>query len=175
METNLKYALSLRILHWLMAALILGLIALGWVMSELPREDTLRPLLVSLHKSFGITVLALALLRMALRLRTSVPPLPDVIPRLERQLAHLGHGTLYLLMLAVPVSGIIMSQSYGYPVAWFGLSLPRLLPINRELAHEAADVHEILPYLLLILVALHAGAVPLHYLKHRVNLLKRIL
>lgn len=169
-----KYSLTIRILHWLMAAMIIGLLAVGLIMAGMSRSDPLRGTLYSLHKSFGITVLALAFLRVALRLKEAAPSLPQTIPAIERLLAKLGHLALYGFMFLMPVSGYVMSASYGLPVRWFGVTIPRLVSIDKTRGALAGDIHTFAAYALIGMLLVHVGAVILHYVRHRVNLLRRM-
>jgi len=173
--SSLKYSLPIRILHWIIALLIIGLITVGLIMSDLPKDAPNRPLLYSVHKSFGVTVLFLAVLRFALRLRLGGPPLPLAIPAMERILAQLGHYAFYGFMIAMPVSGYIMSNSFGLSVKWFGIELPKLFPTDRETGHLAADFHSLAAYSLIGLILLHVAGVVKHYLKERINLLSRMI
>jgi cytochrome b561 len=163
MEHGMTYPWSIRVLHWLMALLILGMIAVGWYMTGLPDKDPLRGTLYPLHKSLGILLLALVALRVALRFSTPIPPLPAGIPPRERLAAKAGHVLLYLGMIVVPLTGVVMSVAGGYGIAFFGIPLPAFMDVDKPLAHDARELHELLPYILLGVIALHvAGA-----LKHR--------
>jgi cytochrome b561 len=172
--TKEKYPAAIRILHWLMALMIIGLLTAGLVMTDMQRDDPNRSLVYGLHKSFGLTVLMLAILRFALKVKLGAPPLPGVIPARERLLASLGHWALYGFMFAMPVSGYLMSASMGLPVKWFGAALPKLVSVDRVRGRLAGDFHAWAAYALIGLLALHVGAVLLHYFKERVNLLKRM-
>ncbi len=160
---NEKYSLFMRVLHWAMALAILGLIGVGWYMEGLDNTVSFRGDLYSLHKSFGVLVLLLLVVRFAVRQRSHIPPTPEGIPSTVRKLAHGAHYLLYIMMLAVPLMGWLMSNSYGYGVSLFGISMPMLFPENKELGALANEWHAILAYTLLAIVVLHiAGA-----LKHR--------
>lgn len=175
MQASDKYPFSIRLLHWLIALFIIALLTVGFVMTGMDKADPLRGTLYGLHKSFGVTVLMLAVLRLSLRLKLGTPPLPAVIPALERTLAGLGHGTLYAFMFLMPISGYVMSTSYGLPVKWFGLALPRLVDVDKARGALAADIHYFAAYALIGLLAAHVGAVAFHYFRQRVNLLRRML
>lgn len=97
-----KYHISIRVLHWLMALLVIGTIALGFLMDS--------PNLYGIHKSIGVTLLILLSLRILSRLRTKSPEIPSEIESVERRLAKLGHFALYSLLLLMPVSGWLMSN-----------------------------------------------------------------
>lgn len=170
-----RYPLNMRILHWGMAVLIIGMLASGLLMDDLPRDTQLREQVYFLHKSCGVAVLLLALLRVIIRLFSVIPPLPDMITILEQKLAKLGHLALYLLMFAVPISGILMSNGYGYAVPFFGLELPRIIEPNRDLGKLAREAHEILPYALMGLIGLHVLGAIKHVVKERINLFRRII
>jgi cytochrome b561 len=170
-----KYSLAIRILHWLMALMILGLLTVGLIMTGVPRGTPLHNTLYSLHKSFGLTVLALVFLRLSLRFMSDAPPLPETIPAIERLMAKLGHIALYGFMFLMPVSGYIMSASYGLPVRWFGITIPRLVSIDKARGALAGDVHHFAAYALIAMLVMHVGAVILHWFRQRVNLLKRMI
>lgn len=157
------YPCTLRTLHWLIAALILGLIAVGYYMAGIADDDPLRGTLYGLHKSFGVAALVLIAIRIAVRLRHTIPPLPSSLPRLERRAAHAAHILLYIGMVGVPVSGLVMSMAGGHGVAFFGIPLPNPMETDRALAKLAHDAHGILPYVLLGVIALHIAG----ELKHR--------
>jgi cytochrome b561 len=160
-----------------MALFIIGMIAVGWYMHSLPRNDDLKNTLVGLHKSFGALILILFFVRVFLRFATKIPPLPKTIPPIERKLAHLGHGILYILIGIVPFSGYAMSNLHGSDVNLFGIKLPRLFLENKEFAHLSHEAHEILPYILLAIIIIHIAAVIKHrfFEKPQNNVLKRML
>lgn len=171
----MKYPLSIRILHWLMALLIIGLLCLGLYMEGLPKEDPMRMTLYGLHKSFGVTVFILFLLRWFLRARLGVPPLPDAITAFEKLSAKLGHYALYVFMAAMPLSGYLMSSFGGHPVKLFGLELPNVVEKNPDLSKFFREFHEYAAYTLSAVLSLHVFAVIYHRVKERVNLLSRML
>ena len=144
-------------------------------MTAIPRSNPTHDTLYNLHKSFGITVFALAFLRLGLKLKLGAPPFPSVIPRIEQWLATLGHWALYGFMFLMPVSGYVMSASYGLPVKWFGLPIPRLVSIDKARGVLAGEIHQFAAYSLIVMIMLHVGAVIQHFLIHRLNLLKRMV
>jgi len=154
-----------KVLHWLMAIMIVSLFAVGIYMHELPREDGLRPTLYMLHKAFGMTVLFLLFVRIVWRF-THKPPSLDRYSGLVKNVAKVSHFSLYLLMLAVPVAGYLLSAYHGYAVDYFGLfKLPLLVEKNKELADIASEVHEILAFTMMGILVFHiAGAI-----KHRLG------
>lgn len=160
----MKYSLSSRIIHWLMAAIILFLLGLGIYMTEfLPKDSPNHLQVYELHKSFGVVALTLIFIRIANRLIKKAPPLPQTMRKFEQILAHLGHLGLYVLMLVVPLSGFLMSNSFGFPVKLFGIELPMLISTNFDHGKIFAEAHELAAYALLALVVAHVAAV----IKHR--------
>lgn len=158
-----RYPRAMRILHWAVALLILGLLPFGLWMADLPQTDPDRLYYYSLHKSFGVLVLILASLRLLNRWRSTLPaPIAGVKP-IEHTLATLGHWALYALMLAMPISGIAMSQSYGYPVQLFGWTIPTFFTEDKPFAELAKAAHSLLAWALIGLVSIHVLAA----LKHR--------
>ena len=164
-EQLTRYPLAIRVLHWFMALSIFGLIASGWYMADLPDDAANKYALYPLHKSFGVLMIITFAARLVVRLRRGIPALPAVLKQWELKAAHAGHLGLYVLMLAVPVSGYVMSGSYegSHGIDFFGLTLPRIVPTNDSLFSAAHWLHGVLPWVLLALVIVHvAGA-----LKHR--------
>lgn len=171
---NVKYPPLMRALHWLMAVALLGMIAVGWYMSELPKEDPMRMTLFGYHKMTGVLLLVTALVRWSVRRVLPHPALPPEIPARDAKLAQAGHGALYVLMIAIPLVGLALSNGAGYGVNIFGWDMPMLFPKNKELAEMAEEAHGVLAYGLLALVGVHAGAVLIHAKRHGVNLLRRM-
>lgn len=160
-------------LHWLTVVLIVGLGAVGLVMTELPNS----PLKISVyawHKSFGLTVLGLTLLRLAWRFASGAPA-PVPMPAWQRWAAAGTHGLLYVLLLAIPLSGWLYNSAAGFPLKWFGLfSLPKLSGYDADLKHLAGEVHETLFYLLAAVVLVHAAAALKHHYLDRDETLRRM-
>lgn len=170
-----KYPLQMRAMHWLLALIILCLLAVGLYMESLSRDDQMRPTLYAMHKSFGVTVFLLLLLRIFFRVRLGVPALPDVISMLERRLALLGHYAFYVFMIVMPLSGFLMTNAFGFAVKLFGIELPRLIGPDRDLGRTLETVHKFSAYLLIALIVLHVAGVIKHRLKDKVNLLQRMI
>lgn len=160
----MKYPLTSRILHWLMAAIILFLLGLGIYMTDfMSKEAPNRMEIYNLHKSLGALVLVLIAIRILNRLTFKAPAFPDSLPKIEKIAAHLAHFALYFLMIAMPLSGFLMSNSFGYPVNFFGIELPMLMEKNLELAPLIHESHTIFGYSLIAVIALHVLGV----IKHR--------
>ena len=170
-----RYAITIRYLHWIIAAMILAMLVLGFISAGLPKSEPARHLYLGLHKSFGVTLLGLAVLRAMVKFVTVTPPLPRAISSVQRSFARAAHLGFYALMFVMPLSGYVMSISMGQPVRWFGLDVPRLLLEDRSHGTIAANVHVAAAILLLTVLVLHVGAVAWHYVFHRVNLLRRVV
>jgi len=174
MTSNLRYTTPAIVLHWLVALLIFVGFPLGVYMHELPLSPT-KLQLYSYHKWIGITVLLLAGLRVAWRLTHRPPPLPDSVVRWQRQASAAVHGLLYVLILAIPLSGWLMSSAKGFPVVWFGvLPLPDLIGKDKALGDLLAGVHQALNFTLLGLVILHVAAALKHHFIERQPFLQRM-
>lgn len=161
-------------LHWLMAIGIIGAGALGWYMEGLPRGmDKIDA--YALHKSIGLTVLALLVLRVAWRVFDRGPR-EEPAPRWQRLAARATHGLMYLLMLAIPLSGWLYNSARGYPLQWFKwINLPALVEKNDALGDFADQAHEFLAWVLAALLLAHAGAALVHHWFERDNTLLRML
>lgn len=163
-----KYTGVAIALHWLVAAAILANVALAWVWPYLA-DDHVRPV-IDTHKSIGITVLGLAIMRLLWRLTHRPPALPTRYQRWEISLSHATHWLLYAIIFAMPLTGWIMDSAWKdaatHPMFWFGLfEWPRIAsgwvdPATREQLHTLfGAAHQWLSYALYALVGLHvAGA-----------------
>ncbi|CAN5184058.1 cytochrome b [soil metagenome] len=162
-------------LHWLTFLLILGNAGIGLFMGDLPRNLT-KLQVFALHKSLGITVLALTALRLLWRLASKAPlALPDA-PRWQMRIAALTHVALYLLLLTVPLSGWYYNSLSGAPLQWFTLfNLPALAATDLAAKGAAKDVHELLFYVLSGVVFVHAAAALGHHYVWRDNTFRRML
>ncbi len=171
---NTSYTPIAKGLHWLMAVLILGLLALGIYMHDLPLSPQ-KLELYSWHKWAGVTVFLLVWLRLAWRVTHQPPALPTAMSPLMRGLAHVGHAALYGLMIAIPLSGWLMSSAKGFQTVWFGvLPIPDLLSRDKELGHLLQEIHEVLNWLLMLTLAGHVGAALWHHLVLKDDTLRRM-
>ena len=158
-----RYDLTLRILHWVMAAIIFTAIALGVIAALLPRGASPRVELLTVHKSLGMTALGLIVLRAAWRLVVTAPPYAAALGAFSRFGAHAAHVALYALMIAMPLTGYVDSVIGGHPTSWFGLfDWPALVARNDSLAHVAATLHYRLAWAISAVLALHLAAVAWH-------------
>jgi cytochrome b561 len=132
--------------------------------------------LLSRHKSIGITILVLACLRLGWHWANPTPTLPTALKPYERLLARGTHLLLYALLLAIPLTGWMMSSARGFPVSWFGfLQLPDFVPKDKALYEALVSTHETLAWTLAAIVALHVGAALKHHFMLKDDVLRRML
>jgi len=172
---NTHYTATAKSLHWLMALLIFGLLALGFYMADLPLSPE-KLQFYSWHKWAGVSVFVLVWLRLFWRVTHRPPAFAASLSATQQTLAHLGHLALYLLMIAIPVSGWLMSSAKGVQTVWFGvLPLPDLLGRDKALGKQLAEMHSALNIGLLVLVGVHAAAALMHHVVHKDDILRRML
>ena len=174
-NTKLRYGAVAQFFHWVIVVLILAQYAIGIYGAEM--ESGFDQLVVlARHKSIGITVFALAVLRLGWRGVNGAPPLPEGMSRTERMLAHASHGLLYLLLFALPVTGWLFSSASGISVSWFGwIALPDLVSASKPLAHKLVWAHVTLSIILVLTLVLHVGAAFWHHWVRRDTVLLRML
>ncbi|BFI95631.1 MAG: cytochrome b [Rhodanobacter sp.] len=173
-NTTGLFALPARILHWLMAAMILAMlfIGVGMVASVSERHAWL----LRIHKPLGIAILLLAVVRLAVRLRHPPPPLPADLPALQKLAAHASHWLLYALMIAMPLVGWAMLSAGGYPVMLSdALRLPPIFPTSATAFAILRHLHAWLAMLLLVTFLAHLGAALYHGLIRRDGVLASIV
>jgi cytochrome b561 len=190
-----RYTKTAIILHWLIALLIIAMLALGFWMHELPKDApktaafdlfnlglytvtlpepvSVRTFYFNLHKSIGVTLLAIILFRVFWRLTHTVPSFPETMKDWEKKLAYAGHKALYVLMLVMPLSGFIMSVYSKWGILWFGMPLVKGLD-NPTLRDFFKEIHEITAWLLLITIVFHVAAALKHKVIDRDDVMKRM-
>jgi cytochrome b561 len=167
------YTRTAKALHWLIALLIFAVFPLGLYMHDLKLSPA-KLQLYSYHKWAGVIIFLLAIVRLLWRITHRPPALS--LPRLQQIASGAVHHLLYVLMLAIPFSGWLMSSAKGYQTVLFGiLPLPDLLAKDKELGHTLENIHASLNYLLLALVAVHIAAALKHHFIDRDQVLTRML
>lgn len=165
MVEHRPFPLPSRILHWLMAVLILAMLFIGIGMVSSVAEYRW---LVSIHKPLGILILLLAAIRLLNRLLNPPPPLPDGMPGWQRVAAYGSHVLLYALMFAVPLVGWAMLSAGGYPIVLYGaLQLPPIVPQSPMLFATLRETHTVLALLFFATILAHLGAALMHALIFR--------
>ncbi|WP_049623425.1 cytochrome b [Frateuria defendens] len=162
-----------KFLHWIMALGILGTGILGLLMTEM-KPSMSKISVYALHKSIGLTLLALFLLRLLWRFFDGRPrDLPS--PRWQQLAAHATHGMLYLLIAALPLTGWWFNSAHGYPLQWFKLfNLPALGAKDEATANLAHALHEYGFWLLLLVLVVHVGAALKHHVFDHDDVLRRM-
>jgi cytochrome b561 len=166
MTTQVRFAAASRLLHWLMAPMIIAMlfIGVGMAASVSRRYD----LLVSIHRPLGIAILVLCVARIVNRFINPPPDLPDTVPSLQRFAAKASHIALYALMLIMPLVGCGMLSAARYPIVLYGpVRLPPILPHDLILYAWLRELHTGLAYLLFAVVLAHLGAALYHGLIRR--------
>jgi cytochrome b561 len=162
--------------HWLIFGLVAVMFTLAWKMFTSEGNDPSLLPTILLHKSIGITVLTLAVLRIIWRQLSPPPPLPPDMPALLRFAAVSVHGLLYVLLVAVPILGWLTSSAAGITVKPFGLfALPNLVTKSKPLFDQLAELHETLALTLLGLITLHVLAGLFHHFIRRDAVLPRMI
>jgi cytochrome b561 len=168
-----QFALLSRILHWLMATLLVAMLFIGVAMVS-SLGDYYK--LVTIHRPLGILILILAAIRLVTRMLTQLPPFPPSMPQSERFVATLSERVLYTVFFALPLVGWAMLSAGHYPIVMFGaVHLPPILPARPELYATLRKTHTVLAYLLFMTFLAHAGAVLFHTLVLRDGLLNRMI
>jgi cytochrome b561 len=170
-----RYGAVAQALHWLIVVLILLQVTIALRAAGLP-QGVQKILTLGWHKSFGMTVLMLVILRLVWRLVNTVPALPTTMKPYEKGLAHVSHLLLYVLLFAIPLSGWVMSAAHNYPVSWFSLfTWPNPVAPDKELAENMEEVHETLAWTLVTVASLHILAALWHHFVRKDDVLQRML
>ena len=182
-NTRTRYGSVAMTLHWLIAVAIIVNLALGFYMADiLNDQDSGRYAIIQFHKSLGLTVLVLSLLRLVWRIINPVPPLPAWMEPGLKALAHATHYFLYFLIIAIPLTGWALSSASRLPTNYFGLFhwpgiplLTDLTPAQKApLRHEFFTMHMYLAFTALVLVPLHVCGALYHQFRGD-DVLRRIV
>lgn len=169
-----RYTWQAIALHWVLALLIIGMLWLGFSLEDIPRKTPERGFYVNLHKSFGVLVLSLVLLRMAWRATHKAPPLPATMPGWQAAAAVWSHRLLYLCMLLQPLSGYLASSFGKFGVKFFGIPLPQWGWESEPLQSFFGTIHGVVAVALVVLVALHVAAALKHLVMDRDQVFQRM-
>ena len=173
-EVASRYTRTAIFLHWLIALMVVGQFAWGWWMQTIPKQPPgQRADSFNLHKSVGMTIFALMALRLAWRLRHPPPALPRM-PRWQARLARANHILLYAALLIQPVVGYLGSEVSGYPVRYFGMTLPTWAGKHEALKDILSTFHLATSWAIAAFVALHIAGALRHALVDRDGLLSRM-
>jgi len=173
-NTEQRYGIITICIHWIMALLLIGMLALGLYMTDLP-TSALKIKLFGLHKEFGILILMLVLVRLFWRLSNKSPSL-NSLPTWERLAARAVHWAFYGFMFALPISGWLITSAANLPISFFGLfTLPNLIAPSEQLKSLFGEIHEWLAYGLIATICLHIVAALKHHFINKDNILKGMI
>lgn len=174
-NSDSRYGVIAQAFHWLIVVLIIIQYQMGKIAEELPQGlDKL--ILMSRHKSLGITILVLVIARLTWRLMNKPPALPDTVHPVIRVSGKLTHLVLYGLLLALPVTGWLASSAANSPVSWWGwLTLPDLIAPSETRFELIGELHGTLTRILLVIAVIHASAAMLHHFVFKDQVLRRML
>jgi cytochrome b561 len=169
------YTATARVLHWITAVLVLGMIVVGVIIAN-EWGGRWQESLYNLHKSTGMVLLPIVLVRLVYRWMQPPPPLPDDIPAIQQFAAHATHYALYALLIVQPLIGWIGTSAYRAPVPFYGLfNLPPIWPENRALSDQLFAVHRFLGVAIAVVAAMHIGAALFHHFVRRDRVLMRMI
>jgi len=174
-NTSSGYGSVAKLLHWSVVLLIIAQFVLGKIGSDLPNGLEKLKVMAN-HKSIGMLILMIALVRIAWKLANPSPALPAGMPRWQRIAAKVSHSALYVLLIAQPITGWITSTTRNFPVSFFNwFQFPNLVGPNDELHERFEDLHHFLAEALLVIAILHAAAALYHHFWVRDDVLRRML
>lgn len=161
--------------HWIIGVGIVAMLGFGYYMEGL-ESSPMKFTYYGWHKSIGIIILALVIVRVIVRIRTKTPPLPRHMSLWQRISSHISHALLYIMMLYMPLTGWLMSSSAGYDVSIFGSpAIPNLVGKNKDMAAWFNNLHEIGLWVFVALIIIHAGAAFIHHFYYKDDVLLRML
>lgn len=174
-NTRSKYGIISQIFHWGAGLIVIALLGIGLYMGEMP-DGPDKFFMYFMHKSFGITILGLMILRVLWRFMNQQPALPLNMGSGMKFASRLEHFALYILVFTMALSGWFMSSSAGYAVNYFGLfEVPNLIGENQNLKGVFAEIHEIAAWGLIALLVLHITAALYHHFIRGDDILKRMV
>ena len=161
--------------HWLTLLLLIAVYALIELRGIYPKGSAAHDLMKTWHFMLGLTVFALVLVRLPLRLALHAPPITPALPAWQDHLAHAMHWALYGFLLVMPLLGWLTLSAKGQPIPFFGLELPALIGPDKARAKNLEDIHELIGNVGYALIGLHAAAALWHHYVTRDDTLERML
>ena len=170
-----RYERAAVVLHWILALLIIALIATGWYMVGIPKNTPQRAFYFNLHKSLGIVTAMFIVMLIVWRVRHAAPPLPSAMPRWERMAAHLNHELFYAFMVLMTLTGYLTSSFSKYGPKLFGIALPHWGWEDAALRDNFSAVHRISALIFAVLIAIHIATALKHLLIDKDGVFQRML
>lgn len=171
-----RYSSTAMVLHWVIALAVLGQIAFGWYLQTVPRLTPERTIFVNFHKSTGLLIGLLILVRLGWRLTHKPPPFPAAMPAWEQSAARVSHALLYACMLVMPIAGYTASNFSKFGVKFFNaVLLPPWGPDDRSVYAAFNALHVTTSYIFVALIAVHVGAALRHLFFARYGIFRRML
>lgn len=181
MTSIYRYTLIQRLLHWLIVVLAVALLGVGLTLGNLGYEGTVATfgsdttnLLYTYHKTFGVMLLGLMVLRLLLRLTLGAPSYRQPLAAWQASASTVVHGLFYVVLLAMPVVGWLGTAAGGFPVQFFGWELPGLIAKNEALGETLFQIHAWLGWTLIGLILIHVAAALMHWLIQRDGVMERM-
>ncbi len=176
-----RYPLIHRLLHWVVAVIVAFMLAVGFTFLFLTFDGVLATfgqettnLLYKYHKSFGVVILGLMVLRLAMRTAGGKPPYRPPLDAMERRLSAAVHGGLYAALIVQPLLGWAATAAGGYPIEFFGAVLPGFLSKDPALSTSLYAAHAVVGWVILVLVGLHVAGALRHWLLIRDGVMSRM-
>lgn len=170
-----QYPATSKLLHWLVAVCVLTTAPVAIAMTRVTKGPT-QDMLYNFHKSLGVLILILMILRLINRLAVGAPIADPGIEPWQKTMSSIVHTSLYVLLFAMPVVGYVANSAYGASTPFFDLfNLPMIVEKNDALATQLFTVHRWVGWLVIIIILVHAGAALYHYFIRRDDVLKRML
>lgn len=174
MEKIKRYSVGSKLFHWLVALIVLTMLSVSFFLDELP--GTIKSTAIMFHKSFGLTILLLMILRSFWIIHRGKPTLPATVARWERYLSHAVQYSLYLFLFLMPICGWVMSVAANKTPVFFGffnVPLPFIAP-NKALSQWMFSAHETIAFIIIALLCLHVAGALKHYFIDRDKVLQRM-
>jgi cytochrome b561 len=179
--SSFRYTLIQRLLHWLIVLLALGLLGVGLTLGNLGYEGAVATfgsdatnLLYTYHKTFGVLLLGLMVLRLLLRVTVGAPPYRQPLPAWQAAASKVVHRLFYGVLCVIPIVGWLATAAGGFPVQFFGWELPGLIGKNEGLSKTLFELHGWLGWILIGLIVIHVAAALMHWLIQRDGVMERM-
>ncbi len=175
-KTATRYTGPAIALHWIVSIAVLTMIGLGLYMVEIPRGTPERGVFYNLHKSIGVTLAVVILVRLWWRAKNPPPPLPSSMPAWQVTASKISHALLYMCLVVMPIAGFSASQFTKYGVTYFGLfKIPPMGMENKEIYELLQGVHQMTAKVLIVLLVIHVAAALKHLVIDKDGVFQRML